>query len=231
MPFSGRHLLPREIAQLGRFHWKNIELVKMVATALGESLGYVGAWHDNIDDSGVATSRDCGLMQISIPAREVGTSVEAVLRTEDLDPSVSTYVAAGNVDAAYHLYEQPWTGRPIRRWQPWVAYTTGWATFPGWWTWHQVEGQPVGPWVPTGRYLQKAIVGISNYHLLIAKDRTVDEAVALAESYSTHFSVAGEVYASEPKVGPPALAWRLPPRPEGPPADGVGPRPIPNDGA
>src|SRR5439155_25428913 len=98
---------------------------KAVAVALAESAGTLGAWHDNLDTDGSVVSRDCGLYQISIPADRIGTSVESSLRTESMDPAVYTPIWQRNTERAHELYTQPWVGRPLRLWQPWVAYTTG----------------------------------------------------------------------------------------------------------
>jgi hypothetical protein len=225
MPLAGRKLLPREIAQLNASHWRDVELAKSVAVCLGESGGTIGAWHDNLDEHDEIQSRDLGLMQINIPARGIGGPLEASLRYEGHDGPTSIKVARANVTAAYHLYEQPWTGRSIRRWQPWVAYTTGWATFPEFWIWHQIEGKPVGPWIPTGRYLQQAICGVANWHLWLKKDKTLAEATGLAASHAAHFGVRAELTTRRGY-----LAFVTPPRPTLPPADGIGPRPRPNDG-
>lgn len=224
MPLAGKKLLPREIAQLGRSHWKDWELVKMVATAMGESAGYVGAWHDNEYSTGIL-SRDCGLMQINIRAEKIATPAEEMLRTESLDHVAYWSTAQANVAAAYHLYEQPWPYHDIRRWQPWVAYTTGWATFPSFWVWHQENGKPIGPWLPTGRYLHQAIAGVANFHVMIRKDMTLEAALAYAVKAAAHFGVDADLHARRGYV-----AFQVPRKPDAPPQDGVGPRPVPNDG-
>lgn len=228
MPVAGKQLLPRELAQLGRPHWHDLELVKMVATTLAESLGFVGAYHDNGDPP---ASRDCGLMQINVPARLIGSDAELELRTEATTANDIARVARANVLAGYHLYEQPWVRQPqdgadIRRWQPWVAYTTGWATFPSSWVWHQVEGKPVGPWLPTGRYLHQAIVGVANFHLVLAKDKELPVALAMARAAAEHFHLDAEMYATARQ----RVTFRVGAKPPGPPADGLGPRPEPNNG-
>lgn len=215
----GKVLIPRVIASYGRPHWSGVELVKMVATALGESDGYVGAYNDNGNGT-----RDCGLMQINIPTVDIGTTEEFKLRTTspDYDAVVKT-----NVASAYRLYENPGPNNGLRRWGPWFAYTDGWATLPAWWTWkHNADGEGVGPWQRTGRYVQRAIVGVANYHLVLAKDMTPDEALALARELATHFRVEGTLGVQRGIVG-----WtKLPAIPTAPPADGEGPRPIVNSG-
>ena len=228
MPYAGKTLLPREIAELCAPYWGGAGLVKAVATCLGESHGSIGAWHDNLDDSGKIKSRDCGIFQVNIPARAVGTADEDNLRTESMDPMIWRPVAEGNVAEAHNLYNQPWTrnDKPAKReWQPWVAYTTGWATFPEWWVWARPT---LDHWAATGRYVQQAIVGVANYHLLIAKDRNPEQAVFQASQFQKTFKVKGELgYDSDRGV----VKWMShPSKPAEPPADGIGPRPRPNDG-
>lgn len=229
MPLAGKQLLPREIAAEGHRHWTGNDLVKMVATCLGESAGFVGAWHDNTDEDGNVLSRDLGLMQINRPGRTVGTPEEFTLRTESKTRAEYAPVVGTNVDEAVKLYLQPGPNTGYRRWQPWVAYTTGWATFPAWWVWHHdARGKAVGPWLPTGRYLQKAIAGVANMHLLITKDMDGIQAVALARSRARYFGVADAV----PAIRNGVVAWDMvPQKPYAPPRDGEGPRPRPNDGA
>lgn len=227
VPLAGKQLMPREIASYGHPHWHGDNLVKMVATALGESLGYVGAWNDNLAGEDTL-SRDCGLMEISIPADLIGTDVEASLRTVSMVAGEWGPVVVANVQAAYRLWSNPGPNDGKRRWQPWVAYTTGWATFPYWWTWkHDMDHVPVGPWHQTGRYLQKAIVGVANYHLVIAKDRNEPQALALANLHAEHFGVEGTLGIQKGIVG-----WtKVPQKPSAPPEDGHGPRPVENQGA
>lgn len=229
MPLAGKQLLPREIAALGAPAWEDVELVKMVATSLGESAGYVGAWHDNLSSAGVVLSRDCGLMQINIAASAIDGPLDQRLRTTAKTPALYEPVALENVRAALALYNEAGTNGGRRRWEPWVAYTTGWATFPAWWTWHQnAQGKPIGPWNETGRYLQRAIVGVANYRLLIAKDKTALEALSYARSLQSSFDVDGKLGVSSKRI----VGWSsVPPAPSGPPADGTGPRPVVNHGA
>ena len=217
MPYAGVQLMPRDICALVAPHFPNSK-IKAVAVALGESQGYVGATHVNDNDT-----TDLGLFQINTPNEEVPGNV---LLTD----------AKANVDAAYALYEQPWIRngkQDVRRWQPWVAYTSGWATFPYAWVWHQdPNGNPIGPWLKTGRFLHRAIAGVANWHLLIAKDMTLDQALAFAQSQAELFGVVDgstpiEYQASTGMV----ISWKYAPAPVRDPADGVGPRPVPNDGA
>jgi hypothetical protein len=223
MPLAGAQLMPRQVADHAALHWRGHELVKAVATALAESQGCAGAWHDNLDQQGVVVSRDCGVWQINIPESDIGSAIEFQLRSVDPDPKVYGPVVTYNAYNAYVLYEQAWTrdGLPDkRRWQPWVSYTEGWATFAAWWQWHGLNG-----WAPTGRYLQRAIAGVANYHLVIAQNKTLEEALIYATDEAAHWGVAGTVYAEDGIV-----KWNVPPEPSAPPANGVGPEPVPNDG-
>ena len=227
--------MPRDFAAAASKHWGGIGLVKATATALGESHLYLGAWHDNLSNGGEVTSRDCGVFQINVPVRDgqPGTqdppnAEEAALRTPSTDPVVWKPVLANSIEAALKLYNQPWSrdGKPgIRQWQPWYAYTEGWATFPEWWVWHVTPEPP--HWFYTGRYIQKALVGVANFHFLIAKDTNAPGALALARQYASLFKVKGTL-AVDPAKG---VYWEaVPPKPTAPPADGIGPRPKPNDG-
>lgn len=214
MPLEGQELLPREICRLIASHWPNSK-IKAVATILAESAGFVGAYH--LNDNG---TKDVGLMQIDIMPDAFGTTREKELLT---DPVV-------NVDAGYALYEQPWerdkkTG--IRQWQPWAAYTSGIATFPKAWVWHQnATGFPVGPWVHTGRYLHRAIAGVANWHHIIHRDLSLAEAQRWMEKQAEIWKL--DITGTYVTKG--VLAWHFPLAPPLPPSDGIGPRPIPNDG-
>lgn len=227
---AGKQLMPRDIAAHSWAHWRNYELTKATAVALAESGGYLGAWHDNTDDNGAVVSRDLGLYQINQPASVIGTPAEFQLRTDSTDPDVYTPVWDNNTGHAWSLYNQSWVrggGPDIRRWQPWVAYTTGWATFPEWWVWHQdVNGVPVGPWIATGRYIQKAIAGQINAHIVIFQDWSPTTALMYARRYADHFGIKDTLYLNSRGL----ITWQVPPRPSGEPKDGVGPRPVPNDG-
>lgn len=233
MPYAGKQLLPREVARAASAHWKGLELVKAVATCLGESSGSVGAWHDNEDSGGEVASRDCGLFQINIPARQIGTPVEFALRTESLEPNVVDAVVTKNLRAAYDLYKSPWpreSGPDERRWQPWYAYTQGWATFPEWFIWARPD---LDHWAATGRYIQKAIVGVANYRIVFKGDSSLT-ALAKAQYWQSKFKVKGTLSILEspkpvPWIG--LIGWtEHPPKPTEPPADGVGPRPVENNG-
>lgn len=228
---EGKQLLPRELAAELHFKWPGDELPKAVAVSLGESQGFIGAWHDNLNDQGDALSRDCGFIQINIPASEIGTDAEFAYRTDSADPDVYGPVVRNGVVRARALFDTPQRRAKnlpqTRRWQPWVAYTTGLATFPEWWVWHQdVNHNPIGPWIATGRYIHRGFVGVANYHLLIAQDKTPDEAVEYARTQATRFHVSGTLgYVNG------IVKWvGVPAKPTSPPADGVGPRPVPNDG-
>jgi len=219
MPYAGHTLRPREACIYIAQKWQNVdERHKALATMLAESRCNIGAWHDNVGEGGAVISRDCGLYQINVPVERLNT-VELLLRSESEDFAEWEPAAKHNVGIARQMWE-------YRKWQPWVAYNTGWATFPEWWVWRQEEEKPVGPWVPTGRYIHKAIVGWANWHLLIAKTKNENGALASAYNQQVKWKVKGELALSAGKV-----AWKShPPKPEEPPADGVGPRPKPNDG-
>jgi len=183
-------------------------------------------------ESMVIVSRDCGLYQINIPAAQIGEDMEQSLRTTSLDSDVYDAVRDYNIMRADALYHSPWS-RPgdtpdIRLWQPWVAYTKGWATFPEWWIWHQdADGNPTGPWTKTGRYIHRAIAGQMNLHLVILKDWTEKQALYYGKRYAAHFGVTqGKLIIKNDIV-----QWGdIPPAPSSPPADGVGQRPIENNG-
>jgi hypothetical protein len=228
MPYAGKQLQPRDIVALVNPHWPN-QRVKATATCLAESQGYVGAWHDNLY-SGRVASRDCGLFQINIPSSQIGTQAESNLRTESLDPADYMPVAKWNVDAAYRLWARPWTRdgkKDYRRWQPWVAYSSGWAMFPESWVWHQQDGEPVGPWIPTGRYLHKACRAVANWHLLINGSLDIEGAKAECKRLLDQYGATdcGVSYSDRQ-----AVYVVYPPKPTSPPEDGVGPRPKENDG-
>ena len=232
--YAGKTVLPREIAAVNYNYWRNYELTKSIAVALGESGGSLGAWHDNYESDGVTlSSRDCGLFQINIPANKVGTSVEDTLRTDSLDVDIYGPVWEANTDRAHQMYNTPWTRngkQDIRRWQAWVAYTTGWATFPEFWVWQHHDDAPNGPWVKTGRFIHRAICAQMNFHLVILKDWDEATALRLGARYAAHFGVKGDLLIKRPKNGPAVVAFETPPMPEAPPADGIGPRPVPNNG-
>jgi hypothetical protein len=214
--------MQREVVTLVAPHWPNSK-VKATATAIAESHCSLGAWHDNIDkagDEGRILSRDCGLAQISIDGGKIGSSLEASLRTESLDPAVYLPVAKANVRAAYKLWER-------RKWQPWVAYTSGWAMWPEAWAWHRVDGEPAGPWVPSGRYLHQAIRAVANWHLLIAKDLGLTEALLEANRLANQYGITkGDLDYDERH----AIYWHYPPAPTEPPTGPPWGYPVPNNG-
>jgi hypothetical protein len=140
-------------------------------------------------------------------------------------------VAVENVSTAEAMYDRAWMRdgkQDIRRWQAWVAYTTGWATFPEFWVWKQVDGEPTGPWVKTGRYIQKAIAGQLNFHAVILKDWTLKQALDYGHRYAKHFGLDPARLKIDSKND--IIGWDVPRMPGVPPSDGVGPRPVPNDG-
>lgn len=152
MPFEGKVLQPSEIAALlHKVGFRDFDLVEMTATLLAESQGYVRAYNDNVDErTGKVKSRDVGLGQINIPARYVGTKREAQL----YDPET-------NIRAVKALFDTRETLIKRRRFNPWYAFTLGWATFPEWWVFTKKEPRR---WAPTGRYIHQAIVGVANFH-------------------------------------------------------------------
>ena len=233
MPYAGKTLMPRVVAANNFDHsaWRNYELTKSVAVALAESAGSLGAWHDNLNEDGTLDTRDCGLYQINIPARDVGTEVEYSLRTDSLDDSVWQPVLEFNINKAESMYNRNWIRdghQDIRRWQAWVAYTTGWATFPEFWVWRQVDGEPVGPWVKTGRYIQKAIAGHMNSIVYYRGVWDLPTALTYGKKYAKHFGLDPDLLYIDSRND--ILGWRVPGAPLVPPADGVGPRPVPNNG-
>src|ERR1041384_5099833 len=90
--------------------WRDLNLIKAVATCLSESGGYQFAYHDNVDAHGTILSRDVGLFQINIPAKQIDTAAE-----HDL------YGVANNLARARSLFV-------ARGFQPWYGYTLGHAT-------------------------------------------------------------------------------------------------------
>jgi hypothetical protein len=219
MPYAGVTLKQREAAAFIAAKWQNVdERHKALATAQAESKLSIGAWNDNFaEDDVTLLSRDCGLFQINVKAEDLPEK-EPQLRTDSQIPYYYESVARYNVAVAKQMWDE-------RKFQPWVAVTSGWAWWPAWWVWRQVDKEPVGPWIATGRYIQKAIVGWANWHLLIAKTKNENGAVASAYNQQVKWKVEGELGLSAGKV-----AWLShPPKPEEPPEDGVGPRP--NSGA
>jgi hypothetical protein len=220
---AGDHLQPRDLTELVDAEWPQ-NRIKTVATILSESQGYVGAFNFNYDDQGNVVSMDCGLMQVSVPQSQVGLP-----RTEQLLSDPVYNIAQGRL-----LYDQPMIRngkQDKRRYQPWVGYRSGLATFPEFWVWHQVQGVPTGPWVPTGRYVQRAIAGVANWHQIIRKDKSKDEALAFAAAEAETFGVKVQpTLVHQKSTGLDLVTFVAPKAPSGAPADGVGPRPIPNDG-
>lgn len=151
MPFEGPQLQPQDIArELHKLGFRDFDLVEMTATILGESQGFQYAYHDNMDAHGKIKTRDVGLAQINIPARYIGTKKEQEL-----------YKVGTNLRAARALFMTRETLTKRRRFNPWYAFTTGWATFPEWWVFTKAEPRH---WAPTGRYLHQAVVGVANFY-------------------------------------------------------------------
>lgn len=215
----GKCLMPRVTASLGAPYWSGVGLLKFTAMVGSESDHFVGAINQYPNGS-----FDSGLCQINLSASE--SPRDKLIRSVSLDEKNWRPAAEANVQAAHGLYLQPMTrhGKPGKReWQPWYGYTTpGWAMFPEWWVWSQSHES----WLPTGHYLQRAIAGVANYHLVIAKSRNRNQALFQAKHFADQFHVEGELGISEGIV-----AWTsIPQKPKEPPADGIGPRPRPNDG-
>jgi hypothetical protein len=236
MPYGGKQVMPRDHAHKARAHWKNYELTKAVATAIAESHLYLGAYHDNLLADGSVGSRDCGVYEFNIPASQIGTLAEDALRTELLDPTIYEPVWDHSVSLAWDYYNSPWTRNghnDIRRWQAWAAYTTGWATFPHSWVWHHdADGNGVGPWVPTGRYIFKAIAGQMNNMIVNEKLWTPEVALGFGDKYAAHFGIqdGSTLFFRTDNFGNQILDWHYPAKPDSPPADGSGPYPVDNDG-
>lgn len=176
-------------------------------------------------------SRDCGLYQISIPARLINSPYEFTIRTESLDLETYMPVAKANVQAAYDLWNNPWVRdgkEDFRRWQPWVAYNSGWAMYPEAWAWHHDENKnPVGPWVKTGRFLHNAIRAVANWHLYIAKDMNEKEALEEAERLAGYWVTRhGELKYSSRN----GIYWVYSPAPTTPPTAEPWGYPVPNNG-
>lgn len=228
---SGHRFMARDWVSLIESDYPNRK-VERVATDIAESQLYCGAFHENYDSAGNFVSLDCGDEQINIAAKYRGTSVESSLRTDSLDPAVYIPVAKNNISAGFQLFEQPWprTNRKpaIREFQPWVAYTSGWAMFPEFWVWHQdINEVPVGPWVATGRYIHQAIRGVANWHLLIKQDMDSQQALYEALRLSDYWGVRGADWHYDDKN---YVYFHVPPKPIDDPADGIGRRPVPNNG-
>jgi hypothetical protein len=104
---AGTRLQPRTVAGLAvSAGWTGLDLYRAVAICGGESAFYTEAHNDNLDANGVVVSRDVGLMEINIPASQIGTASE----TDLYDPTK-------NFARAFKLWQS-------RGWQPWVAYNT-----------------------------------------------------------------------------------------------------------
>lgn len=191
--FLGKSLMAREICDFANPHWPN-QRIKATATALAESHGRVGAYNYNVDEWNNIISEDCGLFQINIPNPDMDHSLEDMLRTESKDPLIWTPVVKYNVKYAYSKWATKGTWRDgkldYNRWRPWVAYTSGWATYPRLYAWHHdADRNPVGPWVKSGRYLHNAIRGVANWHLLMAQDMNSVEALEFAKHQASYFGI------------------------------------------
>lgn len=151
MPLAGLKLEPELIAEkLHALGFRDMDLVEMTATILSESWGWTRAYNDNKDAKGRTISRDCGLGQINIPARLIGTRAEEKLYDPDY-----------NLKQVVRLFRTRRTLRLRRRLQPWYGFTTGWAIFPEWWVYTKALPHH---WVPTGRYIHIALTGVANFY-------------------------------------------------------------------
>jgi hypothetical protein len=85
----------------------------------------------------------------------------------------------------------------------------------------------VGPWVPTGRYIHRAIAGQMNFHIVIKKDMSAESALkALNRYYLPHFAITEADFSIVNGI----ISVKYAPAPKEKPSDGVGPRPKRNDG-
>jgi hypothetical protein len=192
--------------------------------------------HLTADAGGQVLSRDCGIYQFNIPANEIGSDAEFALRTESRVPSEYMPVFQTSVRKAWDYYNTSWRrgGKPdIRRWQAWAAYTSGWATYPRSWVWHHDEnGNGVGPWVQTGRYIFNAIAGQMNNLIVNEKLWSPETAMQFGNKYATHFGITlsdGKLGLGKDSLGNMILRWTFPDAPKLPPI-GAADYPVPNDG-
>src|SRR5436190_2735051 len=169
-------------------------------------------------------SRDCGVMQINIPARLIGSEAELALRSESKDRDEAIQVAMQNLHAAAELFISPWVAGRDRQWNPWVAWISGWAPYPEAWCWSRVTPDT---WVATGRFLHKAIRGVANEHWK-AGDLSLEGALHEAERLASFYKITrGDLFvdASNQAQG---VQWRYPPKPTQP--GSVANYPKPNSG-
>jgi hypothetical protein len=168
-------------------------------------------------------SRDCGLYQINIPARLVGSDYENSIRSESLDPAVYLPIAKANVQAAYEKWSEPYSRPPglpdLALWRPWAAYRSNWVMDTEAYVWHHIVDengvpQPAGPWVTSGRYLFQAIRAAANYHLFILEDMSAAEAVAEAERLATYWKITTGDILHDDRHG---VYWKYPDPPTDPP--------------
>lgn len=235
--FKGKQIMYRDMARALADAWArkkkpltDITLCRLTADGGGESKGFVGALNDNKNTAGEVWQRDCGFMQIGIDAKYIGTEVEARLRTESKDLAVYWPVVEHGADAACNLFFSPWVrdGKAtIRKHHPWYADRSGWATWNQWWVWARPW---LDHWHTTGRYIQQACAGVANYYL-VGLESTQAEALQIAKSLQAHFEIEGTLGMQKDSTGRMIVKWTvIPPKPKSPPADGVGPRPVTNDG-
>jgi len=135
---EGEQLQPSELARLCHKYWRDIELVRAVAVCLAESQGYTRAKNTNENPPGKVLSKDLGIFQINV---------------EPDENEERFYDPVYNIYRAYQLYRR-------RKWQPWAAFNSGIALDPAWWRWSDKKQD----WVKTGRYVQRAVRGVSNFY-------------------------------------------------------------------
>ena len=165
----GPQIQPRDLASVayGEGFTDALDLITCIAVCLAESQGFQHAYNDNERD-GIVVSRDVGVMQINIPANQIGTAAEDALYALDV-----------NFAAAYDLFDR-------RGFQPWVAYNTdvclhdtylerataGVGNFLG----AYLLGQPVKDWAGSP-YKHNLTNPVLNYqHRLVATVAHVDRA-------------------------------------------------------
>lgn len=205
MGYGGHMWQAREVAELlpsiPALDWHTGDVVhpfanrkvEALAVALAETGGTlsVGAWHDNLNKDGLLSSRDQGLMQINLPASQCSpdphepSDLESRIRIFSSDPAVYLAATVANLKRAADLYVSPWPHRWFREWGAWVAATDGWAFYPEAWVSSRVHP---GLWVPTGRYLHKAIRGVANAHW-VAGRLTLNEALHEGERLAAFYGI------------------------------------------
>lgn len=104
----GPQITQRKVAHLAHdagFRDTDLYIACMVCGA--ESWRFQRAYNDNLDADNHVVSRDVGLMEINIPASQIGTPKEEEL-----------YDPVKNFARAWDLFLS-------RKWQPWAAFNSG----------------------------------------------------------------------------------------------------------